>query len=86
MDLKTVLQAVNQISEEKGIDVERVVEAIENSLATAYRREYLDKGADVRAKLNRKSGEVNFFRVREVVDESTVRIVEDGEAEEETKD
>jgi len=86
MDLKTVLQAVNQISEEKGIDSERVIEAIENSLATAYRREYLDKGADVRAKLNRKSGEVNFFRVKEVVDESTVRIVEDGETEEETKE
>jgi len=82
MDLKTVLQAVNQISEEKGIDSEKVVEAIENSLATAYRREYLDKGANVRSKLNRKTGEVNFFRVKDVVDESTVRIVEDGEIEE----
>ena len=81
MDLKTVLQAVNQISEEKGIDAEKVIEAIENSLATAYRREYLDKGADVRAKLNRKTGEVNFFRVKVVVDESTVRIVEEGEIE-----
>ena len=86
MDLKTVLQAVNQISEEKGIDAEKVIEAIENSLATAYRREYLDKGADVRAKLNRKTGEVNFFRVKVVVDESTVRIVEEGEIEEETKE
>jgi len=86
MDLKTVLQAINQISEEKGIDTERVIEAIENSLATAYRREYLDKGADVRAKLNRKSGEVNFFRVKEVVDESTVRFVEDGETEEDIKE
>ena len=86
MDLKTVLQAVNQISEEKGIDSEKVVEAIENSLATAYRREYLDKGANVRSKLNRKTGEVNFFRVKDVVDESTVRIVEDGEVEEEGKE
>src|SRR3989344_4054437 len=86
MDLKTVLQAVNQISEEKGIDVEKVIEAIENSLATAYRREYLDKGANVRAKLNRKSGEVKFFRVKEVVDENSVRIVEDGEIEEEVKE
>ena len=86
MDLKTVLQAVNQISEEKGIDSEKVVEAIENSLATAYRREYLDKGANVRSKLNRKTGEVNFFRVKDVVDESTVRIVEDEEVEEEGKE
>ncbi|MCR4261153.1 MAG: transcription termination factor NusA [Candidatus Colwellbacteria bacterium] len=86
MDLKTAFQAINQISEEKGIDTERVIEAIESSLATAYRREYLDKGADVRAKLNRKSGEVSFFRVKEIVDESTVRFVEDGEMEEEVKD
>ncbi len=86
MDLKTVLQAINQISEEKGIDSERVIEAMENSLATAYRREYLDKGADVRAKLNRKNGEVKFFRVKEVVDENSVRIIEDGEGEEEIKE
>ena len=86
MDLKTVLQAVNQISEEKGIDVEKVIEAIENSLATAYRREYLDKGANVHAKLNRKSGEVNFLRIKEVVDENTVRILEDGEIEEDAKE
>lgn len=86
MDLKTVLQAVSQISEEKGIDSEKVIEAIENSLATAYRREYLDKGADVRAKLNRKSGEVTFYRVKQVVDENTVRIPEEGEIEEEVKE
>lgn len=86
MDLKTVLQAVNQISEEKGINAEKVIDAIENSLATAYRREYLDKGADVRARLNRKTGEVNFLRVKVVVDESTVRILEDGELEEEVKE
>lgn len=82
MDLKTVIQAVNQISEEKGIDSGKVVEAIENSLATAYRREYLDKGANVRAKLNRKTGEVKFFRVKEVVDEAAVRFVENEELEE----
>jgi len=79
MDLKTVLQAVNQIAEEKGIDKDKVVEAIENSLATAYRREYLDKGANVQAKLNRKSGEVKFFRVKEVVDESSVRMITEEE-------
>ncbi|MEX2054146.1 MAG: transcription termination factor NusA [Candidatus Colwellbacteria bacterium] len=79
MDLKTVLQAINQISDEKGIDSERIIEAIESSLATAYRREYLDKGANVRAKLNRKTGEVKFFRIKEVVDENMVTIVTDEE-------
>ena len=81
MDLKTILQAVNQIADEKGIDPEKVIGAIENSLAAAYRREYLDKGANVRAALNKKTGEVVFVRVKEVVDETTVRM----EAEEETE-
>lgn len=74
MDLKTIIQAIDQIADEKGIDPERVVAAIENSLAAAYRREYLDKGANVRAVLNRKTGEVIFIRVKEVVDETTVRM------------
>jgi N utilization substance protein A len=83
MDLKTILQAVNQIADEKGIDPERVIGAIESSLAAAYRREYLDKGANVRAVLNRKTGEVLFIRSKEVVDESTVRLDVDDSGEQE---
>ncbi len=86
MDFKTVLQAIDQIADEKGINGEKVIEAIENSLATAYRREYLDKGANVRAKLNRTSGEVKFSRVKEVVDKDSVRFIEEGEIEEEAKE
>ncbi|OGY56698.1 MAG: transcription termination factor NusA [Candidatus Colwellbacteria bacterium RBG_13_48_8] len=77
MDLKTVIQTINQIAEEKGIDPTRVTEAIENSLAAAYRREYLDRGANVKAKLNKKTGEVHFFKAREVVDETTVRMTDE---------
>ena len=85
MDLKTVIQAISQISEEKGIDGEKVIEAIESSLATAYRREYLDRAASVKANLNRKSGEVKFVRVKEVVDETTVRLVDEIEDVEEVE-
>lgn len=81
IDLKTVLQAVSQIAEDKGIDADRVIEAIESSLATAYRREYLDRSANVKANLDRKAGTVKFVRVKEVVDETTVRIVEEGDEE-----
>lgn len=85
MDLKTVIQTVKQIAEEKGIDAERVFEAIENSLATAYRREYLDRSANVQAKLDRKTGDMQFVRVKEVVDEDTVRMEEEDEEEVEEK-
>ncbi|PIR98410.1 MAG: transcription termination/antitermination protein NusA [Candidatus Colwellbacteria bacterium CG10_big_fil_rev_8_21_14_0_10_41_28] len=86
MDLKTVIQAVNQIAEDKGIDASKVMEAIENSLAAAYRREFLSRSANVKADLNQRTGEVTFYRVKEAVDESTVRMIEEGEnAEEETQ-
>ncbi|PIR98006.1 MAG: transcription termination/antitermination protein NusA [Candidatus Colwellbacteria bacterium CG10_big_fil_rev_8_21_14_0_10_42_22] len=79
MDLKAIIQAVDQIADEKGIDPKNVIGAIENSLAAAYRREYLDRGANVRAELDQKTGEVRFFRIKEVVDETTVRMEEDDE-------
>ena len=82
MDLKTIIQAINQIADEKGIDSEKVVGAIENSLAAAYRREYLDKGANVRAMLNKETGEVTFVRIKEIVDETTVRMNIDEDASE----
>ena len=82
MDLKTIIQAINQIADEKGIDSEKVVGAIENSLAAAYRREYLDKGANVRAMLNKETGEVTFVRIKEIVDETTVRMNLDEDASE----
>ena len=82
MDLKTIIQAISQIADEKGIDPERVVGAIESSLAAAYRREYLDKGANVRAVLDRKTGEATFIRIKEVVDETTVRMDIDEDASE----
>ena len=81
IDLKSVLQAVNQIAEEKSINADRVIEAIESSLATAYRREYLDRSANVKANLNRKNGNVEFVRIKEVVDETTVRLDQEEEPE-----
>lgn len=83
MDLKALIQTVNQISDEKGIKAEKVFEAIETALAAAYKKEYAEKGALIRAKLNVDTGELVFFRVKEVADETTVRIIEDEEEGEE---
>lgn len=81
MDLKAIIQAVNQITEEKSIEPSRVFEAIEGSLAAAYKKELSDKGAVIRAKLNQETGELSFFRVKEVVDDTMVRFVEEGQEE-----
>ncbi len=82
MDLKTIVQTIGQITETKGIAKEQVLEAIEEALAAAYKKEYLERGTIVKAKLDSKNGDVEFIQVKEVVDETTVRIVDEEAGEE----
>ncbi len=74
MDLKTLKRAIEQVSEEKGINPDRVMEAIESSIAAAYKKEYEKKGEVIKAKLDSKTGELKFWQVKTVVDETTVRM------------
>lgn len=83
LNIKELTRAIEQIAQEKGIDSARVIEAIETSIAAAYKKEYGHKGEIVRAKLNPKTGDLKFWQVKTVVDETTVRIVEDSEEPEE---
>ncbi|MBI2010950.1 MAG: transcription termination/antitermination protein NusA [Candidatus Colwellbacteria bacterium] len=77
MDLKALVQTVNQIAEEKGIESGKVFEAIEDALAAAYRKESGQRGLVVRAKLDPKTGEAEFSQVKEVVDENSVRFIDE---------
>lgn len=80
-DLKTIKKAIDQVSEEKGIDSARVLEAIESSIAAAYKKEYEKKGEIIKAKFDLKTGELKFWQVKTVVDETTVRLKQEGEEE-----
>lgn len=82
MDLKQFASALNQISEEKGISPEKVIETIEMALAAAYKKEYGEKGQIVRAKFDAKTGDVAFSQIKIVVDESMIKPEEEeGESE-----
>lgn len=83
MDLKALIQGVNQIAEDKKIEAAKVFEAIEGALAAAYKKEYMTKGAVARATLDPETGDLSFRQVKEVVDETTVRMI-DAEVENET--
>ncbi len=74
MDLKTLKRAIEQVSEEKGINPDRVMEAIESSIAAAYKKEYEKKGEVIKAKLDTKTGELKFWQVKTVVDDTMVRM------------
>ncbi len=80
-DLKVIHSVLQQLEDERGIPKEKMLEAIELALATAYKKEYGKKGQIVRAIFDQNSGKVEFYQVKIVVDESKV-IMED-EIEEE---
>ncbi len=79
MDLKQLLAAIGQISKEKGLDEEKILGIIEDSIATAYRKEYGKKGEIIKTELNRKNGELSFWQEKEVIDETMVRTEKEGE-------
>jgi N utilization substance protein A len=77
IDLKVINSVLTQMEEERGIPREKIIEAIELSLASAYKKEYGKKGQDIRAKFDINSGKTEMFQVKLVVDESTVFMDED---------
>ncbi|MDO8743146.1 MAG: transcription termination factor NusA [Candidatus Azambacteria bacterium] len=83
MDLKQFASALGQISEEKGISQEKVLETIEMALAAAYKKEYGEKGQIVRAKFNPKTGDVSFSQVKVVVEESMLKPEDDEDEKDE---
>ncbi|OGZ78176.1 MAG: transcription termination factor NusA [Candidatus Staskawiczbacteria bacterium RIFOXYB1_FULL_37_44] len=70
MDIKSFQRALAQIAEERGIQPEKVIETIEAAIATAYKKDYGEKGQKIKAKFNPVSGDVKFWQVKLVVDNS----------------
>jgi N utilization substance protein A len=78
-DLKVINSVLGELEEVRGIPREKIIEAIEAALATAYKKEYGKKGQVVRAKFDLKTGAVEFVQVKTVVDKS--RVIFEDEAE-----
>ncbi len=78
IDLKTIHAVLGEF-ETRGISRETMIDAIENAMATAYKREYGKRGQVIRAGLDLNTGTVTFEQVKTVVDESTVRFPKEGE-------
>jgi transcription termination/antitermination protein NusA len=83
-DLKVIHSVLQQLEDERGIPKEKMLEAIELALATAYKKEYGKKGQIVRAIFDINSGKVEFYQVKIVVDETKV-IMEDEADDEDLK-
>ena len=79
MDTKQFLTTIAQIAEEKGISQEQIIETIEMAIAAAYKRDYGQKGQNIRVKLDPETGKIKVFQVFLVVDEEMLREEEDTE-------
>ena len=67
-DTKQFISAIKQIAEEKGIPEEKIMDTIQLAIAAAYKKDYGEKGQDIRAKLNAETGEVAITQIKVVVD------------------
>src|SRR3990167_9967690 len=76
-DLKVINSVLGELEEVRGIPRDKIIEAIEAALATAYKKEYGKKGQIIRAKFDIKTGETEFYQVKIVVDKSRVIFPED---------
>ena len=81
IDLKQFFSAMATIEEEKGIPHEVMVDTIETAIATAYKKDYGEKGQIIRAVMDQDTGSFKLFQDKIVVDESVIKTPEEIEAE-----
>lgn len=86
LDLKTMNSALEQLEQERKIPRDKIIDAIEQALAAAYKKEYGKKGQIIRAKIDIETGKMEFYQVKIVVDDSIVRMPTESEEEEENEE
>ncbi|HPS21424.1 MAG TPA: transcription termination factor NusA [Candidatus Paceibacterota bacterium] len=82
LDIKTFKSALEQLEQERKIPKEKIIDAIEQAMAAAYKKDYGKKGQIIRAKFDLETGQTDFFQIKIVVDETTAIIPEEGAEEE----
>lgn len=74
-------QAIRQISEEKGIAFEAVIDAINAAMAAAYRKDYGVTDQNVEATFDPANGAIRVFDVKTVVEDVDLELMERQQAE-----
>ena len=64
------IEALNALQEEKNIDKQELIEAIESSIKSAYQKNYADgQDQDTEVILDPDTGEINVYAAKKIVDE-----------------
>ncbi|MEX2027936.1 MAG: transcription termination factor NusA, partial [Candidatus Curtissbacteria bacterium] len=74
LDLKTFKSALEQLEEERRIPKEKIMDAIEQAMAAAYKKDYGKKGQIIRSKFDLETGKTDFFQIKIVVDETIAKM------------
>ncbi|MFA7252826.1 MAG: transcription termination factor NusA [Candidatus Paceibacterota bacterium] len=82
VDLKVLNAVLEQLEQERGVPKEKMIEAIEMSMATAYKKEYGKRGQIIRAKFDLNTGKTEFEQVKVVVEKDKVVMREENEIKE----
>jgi len=69
-ECKELLNAMEELEKEKGISKEYLLESLEMSLVTAYKRNY-DSADNVKVSINEANGQIKVFAVKTVVEAVT---------------
>lgn len=72
-DLKVINSVLAEMEEDRGISREKMLDAIEQSLATAYKKEFGKRGQIITCRFDLESGATVFEQVKIVVDESMLK-------------
>lgn len=72
-DLKVINSVLAEMEEERGISREKMLDAIEQSLATAYKKEFGKRGQIITCQFDIETGATTFNQIKIVVDESMLK-------------
>ncbi len=82
----SIIEAIEQICLEKSLSKEKVLEAIEQALAAAYRKDFGEKNQNIKVEFNPVNGAMKIFDIKTVVEDSLLeefqKEMEEGESEE----
>ena len=70
--LQELSLAISEIAKERKIPKEKVVDIIETSLASAWKKELGNKSQRIRAEFDELTGETRFFLQKEVIDKNMI--------------
>ena len=72
MNLKDIKLIIAQLAQEKGIPEAKILETIEAAFASAYKKDYGKKAQKIKAKFDLKTGDLQFWQVKLVVNEEMI--------------